>query len=196
VTNYRDGVSESQFNQVLNIELQQIIEVFFLLATLLASSICVVMLSFIQVSCTVCFVHINMVLLPLQACKFLDEKWNPKFTLIIAQKNHHTKFFIPGKTENVPAGNLHQPTCPLLQLCRLIYWWPYNYYYYSLIISMVLSAGTVVDNKVCHPRNFDFYMCSHAGMIVSITCLCIWPQSIVVVLSLLVCPEMRNALHF
>jgi len=85
---FRDGVSESQFNQVLNIELQQIIE----------------------------------------ACKFLDEKWNPKFTLIIAQKNHHTKFFIPGKTENVP-------------------------------------AGTVVDNKVCHPRNFDFYMCSHAGMI-------------------------------
>ncbi|AQK89302.1 putative argonaute family protein isoform X1 [Zea mays] len=85
---FRDGVSESQFNQVLNIELQQIIE----------------------------------------ACKFLDEKWNPKFTLIIAQKNHHTKFFIPGKPDNVP-------------------------------------AGTVVDNKVCHPRNFDFYMCSHAGMI-------------------------------
>ncbi|WVZ71609.1 hypothetical protein U9M48_020178 [Paspalum notatum var. saurae] len=85
---FRDGVSESQFNQVLNIELDQIIE----------------------------------------ACKFLDEKWNPKFTLIVAQKNHHTKFFMPGKPDNVP-------------------------------------PGTVVDNKVCHPRNYDFYMCSHAGMI-------------------------------
>jgi eukaryotic translation initiation factor 2C len=85
---FRDGVSESQFNQVLNIELDQIIE----------------------------------------ACKFLDEKWCPKFTLIVAQKNHHTKFFLPGDTNNVP-------------------------------------PGTVVDNKVCHPRNYDFYMCAHAGMI-------------------------------
>ncbi|CAL4957224.1 unnamed protein product [Urochloa decumbens] len=85
---FRDGVSESQFNQVLNIELDQIIE----------------------------------------ACKFLDATWEPKFTLIVAQKNHHTKFFIPGDPNNVP-------------------------------------PGTVVDNKICHPKNYDFYMCSHAGMI-------------------------------
>uniref|UniRef100_A0A1D1YYN5 Protein argonaute 4A n=1 Tax=Anthurium amnicola TaxID=1678845 RepID=A0A1D1YYN5_9ARAE len=85
---FRDGVSESQFTQVLNIELEQIIE----------------------------------------ACKFLDEKWCPKFTVIVAQKNHHTKFFQLNSPDNVP-------------------------------------PGTVVDNKVCHPRNFDFYMCSHAGMI-------------------------------
>uniref|UniRef100_A0A0D9UZK6 Piwi domain-containing protein n=1 Tax=Leersia perrieri TaxID=77586 RepID=A0A0D9UZK6_9ORYZ len=84
----RDGVSESQFTQVLNIELDQIIE----------------------------------------ACKFLDENWSPKFTLIVAQKNHHTKFFVPGSPNNVP-------------------------------------PGTVVDNTVCHPRNNDFYMCAHAGMI-------------------------------
>ena len=29
-------------------------------------------------------------------------------------------------------------------------------------------TGTVVDNKICHPRNYDFYLCAHAGMIVSI----------------------------
>ncbi|KAK4492323.1 hypothetical protein RD792_003126 [Penstemon davidsonii] len=85
---FRDGVSESQFNQVLNIELIQI----------------------------------------MQACKFLDEKWNPKFVVIVAQKNHHTKFFQPNSPDNVP-------------------------------------PGTVIDNKVCHPRNYDFYMCAHAGMI-------------------------------
>ncbi|WJX64437.1 Protein argonaute-4 [Trifolium repens] len=85
---FRDGVSESQFNQVLNIELSQIIE----------------------------------------ACKFLDESWNPKFLVIVAQKNHHTKFFQPGSPDNVP-------------------------------------PGTVVDNKICHPRNYDFYLCAHAGMI-------------------------------
>ncbi|KAI3858531.1 hypothetical protein MKW92_031234 [Papaver armeniacum] len=67
---FRDGVSESQFNQVLNIELNQIIE----------------------------------------ACEFLDKdsreesKWKPKFTVIIAQKNHHTKFFQKGSPDNVPPG--------------------------------------------------------------------------------------------
>ncbi|KAI0520070.1 hypothetical protein KFK09_007535 [Dendrobium nobile] len=86
---FRDGVSESQFNQVLNIELDKIIE----------------------------------------ACKFLDEQWSPKLTLMIAQKNHHTKFFQSGGSpDNVP-------------------------------------PGTVVDKQVCHPKNYDFYMCSHAGMI-------------------------------
>ncbi|XP_071724140.1 protein argonaute 4-like [Rutidosis leptorrhynchoides] len=85
---FRDGVSESQFNQVLNKELDQIIE----------------------------------------ACKFLDEKWNPKFVVIVAQKNHHTKFFLSGSPDNVP-------------------------------------PGTIIDNKICHPKNNDFYLCAHAGMI-------------------------------
>ncbi|XP_049343049.1 protein argonaute 4-like [Solanum verrucosum] len=85
---FRDGVSESQFNQVLNIELDQIIE----------------------------------------ACKLLDEMWSPKFVIIVAQKNHHTKFFQSGSPNNVP-------------------------------------PGTIIDNKVCHPRNNDFYLCAHAGMI-------------------------------
>ncbi|CAH8362423.1 unnamed protein product [Eruca vesicaria subsp. sativa] len=85
---FRDGVSESQFNQVLNIELDQM----------------------------------------MQACKFLDEKWNPKFTVIIAQKNHHTKFFQSGGPDNV-------------------------------------APGTIIDSKICHPRNNDFYLCAHAGMI-------------------------------
>nr|KAJ0191754.1 hypothetical protein LSAT_V11C800449270 [Lactuca sativa] len=62
----RDGVSESQFNQVLNIELDQIIE----------------------------------------ANKFLDEKWNPKFLVIIAQKNHHTKFFQQGFPDNFQPGTM------------------------------------------------------------------------------------------
>ncbi|KAL6640107.1 hypothetical protein ACP70R_022417 [Stipagrostis hirtigluma subsp. patula] len=85
---FRNGVSESQFTQVINMELDQIIE----------------------------------------ACKFLDEEWFPRFTVIVAQKNHHTKFFLTGSPDNVP-------------------------------------PGTVVDNKICHPSNFDFYMCAHAGMI-------------------------------
>ncbi|KAL2322215.1 hypothetical protein Fmac_026594 [Flemingia macrophylla] len=61
---FRDGVSESQFNQVLNIELDQIIK----------------------------------------GCKFLDETWEPKFVVIVAQKNHHTRFFQPNSPDNVPPG--------------------------------------------------------------------------------------------
>ncbi|KAL8028725.1 hypothetical protein ABFS82_14G176300 [Erythranthe guttata] len=63
---FRDGVSESQFNQVLNIELEQIIE----------------------------------------ACKFLDETWSPKFMVVVAQKNHHTKFFQANGPDNVPPGTV------------------------------------------------------------------------------------------
>ncbi|KAL1225888.1 Protein argonaute 4 [Cardamine amara subsp. amara] len=85
---FRDGVSESQFNQVLNIELDQIIE----------------------------------------ACKHMDASWNPKFLLLVAQKNHHTKFFQTSSPDNVP-------------------------------------PGTIIDNKICHPKNNDFYLCAHAGMI-------------------------------
>ncbi|CAD5332317.1 unnamed protein product [Arabidopsis thaliana] len=85
---FRDGVSESQFNQVLNIELDQM----------------------------------------MQACKFLDDTWHPKFTVIVAQKNHHTKFFQSRGPDNVP-------------------------------------PGTIIDSQICHPLNFDFYLCAHAGMI-------------------------------
>ncbi|XP_061342439.1 protein argonaute 16 [Gastrolobium bilobum] len=85
---FRDGVSESQFEQVLNIELNQIIK----------------------------------------AYQHLGEVNVPKFTVIVAQKNHHTKLFLDNDMKNVP-------------------------------------PGTVVDTKIVHPRNYDFYMCSHAGII-------------------------------
>ncbi|PIA49690.1 hypothetical protein AQUCO_01300448v1 [Aquilegia coerulea] len=63
---FRDGVSDSQFDQVLNFELEQIIK----------------------------------------ACKLLDEAWNPKFMVIVAQKNHHTRFFVPDSDDNVLPGTI------------------------------------------------------------------------------------------
>ncbi|XP_018443266.2 protein argonaute 9 [Raphanus sativus] len=64
---FRDGVSESQFKQVLNIELDQM----------------------------------------KKACKFLDEQWDPKFTVIIAQKRHQTRFFQGrSRDKNVPPGTI------------------------------------------------------------------------------------------
>ncbi|CAF2142515.1 unnamed protein product, partial [Brassica rapa subsp. narinosa] len=61
---FRDGVSESQFNQVLNIVVDQIIK----------------------------------------AYQRLGETDVPKFTVIVAQKRHHTKLFQAKGHENVPAG--------------------------------------------------------------------------------------------
>ncbi|OWM75410.1 hypothetical protein CDL15_Pgr021574 [Punica granatum] len=58
---FRDGVSETQFNQVLDIELQQIVK----------------------------------------AYNHLGETSVPKFTVIVAQKNHHTKLFQANASENV-----------------------------------------------------------------------------------------------
>ncbi|KAJ0048595.1 hypothetical protein Pint_16197 [Pistacia integerrima] len=29
-----------------------------------------------------------------------------------------------------------------------------------------VPPGTVLDNRVCHPKNNDFYLCAHGGMIV------------------------------
>ena len=40
----------------------------------------------------------------LQAYQHLGEVNIPKFTVIVAQKNHHTRFFLPGASENVPPG--------------------------------------------------------------------------------------------
>lgn len=63
---FRDGVSESQFNQVLNIELEQIVK----------------------------------------AYQNMGETNIPRFTVIVAQKNHHTKLFQANSPENVPPGTV------------------------------------------------------------------------------------------
>ncbi|XP_021865025.1 protein argonaute 16 isoform X2 [Spinacia oleracea] len=91
---FRDGVSNSQFSQVLDVELEQIKQG--------------------------CFHYL--------AYLGLGEEDIPKFTVIVAQKRHHTRLFKVGADGNVP-------------------------------------PGTVVDTEVVHPRNYDFYMCAHGGMI-------------------------------
>jgi hypothetical protein len=41
----------------------------------------------------------------LLARKSIIDKRNPKFLVIVEQKNHHTKFFQPGSPDNVPPGS-------------------------------------------------------------------------------------------
>ncbi|KAI9122421.1 hypothetical protein K1719_006261 [Acacia pycnantha] len=82
---FRDGVSDGQFDMVLNEELQDLKSV------------------------------------------FQNAKYFPTITLVVAQKRHQTRLF----REEPSFGNV--------------------------------SPGTVVDTKVVHPFEFDFYLCSHYG---------------------------------
>ena len=89
---YRDGVSESQFQQVLEFELAQI----------------------------------------KAGAKEIDPVYAPTITVILVQKRHHTRFLPVDQGVADPSGNV--------------------------------PAGTVVDTEICHPTQFDFYLCSHASV--------------------------------
>ncbi|VAH30844.1 unnamed protein product [Triticum turgidum subsp. durum] len=90
---YRDGVSNGQLNQVLDVELSAI----------------------------------------KKACASLDPCYSPRVTFVVVQKRHHTRLFSD------------------------------NYDVVSTIYgSGNVLPGTVIDKEVCHPTDFDFYLCSHA----------------------------------
>ncbi|GER56743.1 argonaute family protein [Striga asiatica] len=63
---FRNGLSTSQFDQMLEVEMGQIFK----------------------------------------ACDFLEEKWRPKFTVIVSQRHHHTKFFDANSKANISPGTI------------------------------------------------------------------------------------------
>nr|GMD28688.1 protein argonaute 7 [Ipomoea batatas] len=63
--------------------------------------------------------------------------YNPPITFAVVQKRHHTRLF-PNETLPSSARN---------QFC-----------------SENIPPGTVVDTVITHPREFDFYLCSHWGI--------------------------------
>uniref|UniRef100_A0A0D9Z0L9 Piwi domain-containing protein n=1 Tax=Oryza glumipatula TaxID=40148 RepID=A0A0D9Z0L9_9ORYZ len=70
-----------------------------------------------------------------KACASLEANYQPKVTFIVVQKRHHTRLF---------AHNHNDQN--------------------SVDRSGNILPGTVVDSKICHPTEFDFYLCSHAGI--------------------------------
>ncbi|KAF5752337.1 protein argonaute 10 [Tripterygium wilfordii] len=70
-----------------------------------------------------------------KACASLEPNYQPPVTFIIVQKRHHTRLF----------ANSHRDRS-------------------STDKSGNVLPGTVVDTKICHPTEFDFYLCSHAGI--------------------------------
>ncbi|KAL3530464.1 hypothetical protein ACH5RR_009786 [Cinchona calisaya] len=70
-----------------------------------------------------------------QACISLQGEYLPPVTFVVVQKRHHTRLF--------PANHGDRN---------------------STDRSGNILPGTVVDTKICHPSEFDFYLCSHAGI--------------------------------
>ncbi|KAI7984826.1 Protein argonaute MEL1, partial [Camellia lanceoleosa] len=71
----------------------------------------------------------------IQACVSLEEHYLPRVTFVVVQKRHHTRLF--------PADHNDRR---------------------STDRSGNILPGTVVDTHICHPNEFDFYLCSHAGI--------------------------------
>uniref|UniRef100_A0A2N9G3P1 Piwi domain-containing protein n=1 Tax=Fagus sylvatica TaxID=28930 RepID=A0A2N9G3P1_FAGSY len=70
-----------------------------------------------------------------KACASLEPSYQPPVTFIVVQKRHHTRLL----------ANNHNDRS-------------------STDKSGNILPGTVVDSKICHPTDFDFYLCSHAGI--------------------------------
>ncbi|XP_010940262.1 protein argonaute 1A [Elaeis guineensis] len=70
-----------------------------------------------------------------KACASLEQNYQPPVTFVVVQKRHHTRLF---------ANDHHD--------------------HQSVDRSGNILPGTVVDSKICHPTEFDFYLCSHAGI--------------------------------
>ncbi|GAB4850453.1 argonaute 1 [Ancistrocladus abbreviatus] len=70
-----------------------------------------------------------------KACASLEPNYQPPVTFVVVQKRHHTRLF----------ANNHNDRN-------------------SVDKSGNILPGTVVDSKICHPTEFDFYLCSHAGI--------------------------------
>ncbi|NP_001295590.1 protein argonaute-2 [Strongylocentrotus purpuratus] len=67
------------------------------------------------------------------ACRSLEDFYEPGITFIVVQKRHHTRLFCAERREQIGrSGNI--------------------------------PAGTTVDSGITHPLEFDFFLCSHAGI--------------------------------
>ena len=138
----RDGVSESQFSQVLNIELNQIIKVTFSLP-----------------GNSLAFWHPFLTRAPqYRLIRVWDGGifWSSQWSLLKRITIQYSSKLIRQTTFHLVSSpvpfNTAKGTCHLNSLSN----WHFCF-----------ASGTVVDSGIVHPRQYDFYMCAHAGPIVS-----------------------------
>uniref|UniRef100_M8BKB5 Protein argonaute PNH1 n=1 Tax=Aegilops tauschii TaxID=37682 RepID=M8BKB5_AEGTA len=100
-----------------------------------------------------------------KACASLEPNYQPPVTFVVVQKRHHTRLFANNHKDRSSmdkSGNILPATINTD--------WRENYFFmicvqnHSLLKLLKHNLGTVVDSKICHPTEFDFYLCSHAGI--------------------------------
>ncbi|KAL5224723.1 hypothetical protein ABZP36_011362 [Zizania latifolia] len=69
------------------------------------------------------------------ACASLEADYQPHVTIVVVQKRHHTQLFASNHKDNRTIDRGGN-----------------------------ILPRTVVDSNICHPTEFDFYLCSHAGV--------------------------------
>ncbi|VAI94081.1 unnamed protein product [Triticum turgidum subsp. durum] len=70
-----------------------------------------------------------------KACASLEANYQPLVTFVVVQKRHHTRLFAHNHNDQSTVDK-----------------------------SGNILPGTVIDSKICHPTEFDFFLCSHAGI--------------------------------
>ena len=73
-----------------------------------------------------------------EACMKLEKEYRPRITFIVVQKRHHTRLFCENSRDETGK------------------------------IARNIPPGTTVDSGITHPYEFDFYLCSHFGIQVSV----------------------------
>ena len=85
-----------------------------------------------------------------EACVRLEASYQPGITFIVVQKRHHTRLFCADKKEQVkPIDRLRRTNKTFGFQCGK---------------SGNIPPGTTVDVAITHPTEYDFYLCSHAGI--------------------------------
>lgn len=147
---YRDGVSEGQFRQVQ--PLASFVDV------PPAQDLTGYLIS-LHLSVQVLYYELLAIR---EACISLEKDYQPGITYIVVQKRHHTRLFCADRNERVRSFLSTELFCMYLAVSHR-----------SLAACCFLSqvgrsgnipAGTTVDTDITHPYEFDFYLCSHAGI--------------------------------
>lgn len=102
-----------------------------------------------------------------QACASLEPNYQPPVTFIVVQKRHHTRLFANNyrdRSSTDKSGNILPGTVKYLLLSHFIFLWRQAWVVNPIVGPFIRFSGTVVDSKICHPTEFDFYLCSHAGI--------------------------------
>ena len=164
---YRDGVSEGQFQQVC----KEAVSV----SSLSISPSLTLFLSFLLLLSHPPFSPFPPLLLCLpplslppqvlqhelrsvrEACVKLEEGYEPGITFIVVQKRHHTRLFCSNQSDMVSTDHTLIELAVYLLVCLL-------FVVKQIGRSGNIPAGTTVDVGITHPNEFDFYLCSHAGV--------------------------------